>query len=254
MLTEAGQPLPAGVCPRPTKASDQTLAVVVPIRNEAGSLHDGLAPILVLPGVDELIVVDGGSDDDSRVLAERLLETVRARDGLRVLCLGSEAGRARQMNAGAAQSACDVLLFMHIDTQLSPQSLACVREAVGAGYVWGRFDVRLTGRHPVFRLIERAMSWRSRLTGIATGDQAIFVRADVFRMLGGFPDQPLMEDIELSRRLKWVGPPACLRETIMTSSRRWERNGILRTIFLMWRLRLLYWLGVSPARLAPRYR
>jgi hypothetical protein len=125
---------------------------------------------------------------------------------------------------------------------------------MAAGYVWGRFDVRLSGRHPAFRMIECAMNWRSRLTGVATGDQAMFVRADVFRMLGGIPDQPLMEDIELSRRLKWVGPPACLREPVVTSSRRWERNGIIRTILLMWRLRLFYGLGVSPQRLARRYR
>jgi rSAM/selenodomain-associated transferase 2 len=158
------------------------------------------------------------------------------------------------MNAGAGHARACVLLFLHIDTQLPPGALERVREAIAAGYVWGRFDVRLSGRHLWLRLVERAMNWRSRLTGIATGDQAMFVRADVFRMLGGFPDQPLMEDIEFSNRLKWVGPPACLRETVETSSRRWERDGIFRTVFLMWRLRLLYWLGISPERLSSRYR
>jgi rSAM/selenodomain-associated transferase 2 len=231
---------------------DPTLAVIVPVRNEAQVLAAGLAPLLALPDVDELIVVDGQSTDGSLALAAGLLDTTR--DGTRACCLSSGAGRARQMNAGASNAGSDVLLFLHIDTRLPPQALACVRAAVAAGHVWGRFDVRLPGRHPVFRLIERAMSWRSRLTGIATGDQAIFVRADVFRMLGGFPDQPLMEDIELSRRLKWVGPPACLHETVETSSRRWERYGVVRTILLMWYLRLLYGLGVSPRRLARRYR
>lgn len=231
-----------------------TLAVIVPVRNEAATLRAGLDPVLALPGIDELIVVDGTSRDGSRALAAGLLEGARGQAGLPARCLTSEAGRARQMNAGAAQSDSDVLLFLHIDTRLPGRGLERVREAVAAGYVWGRFDVRLSGRHPLLRLVERAMNWRSSLTGIATGDQAMFVRADVFRMLGGFPDQPLMEDIELSCRLKWVGPPARLGETVVTSARRWERNGILRTICLMWGLRLLYSLGIPARRLASWYR
>jgi hypothetical protein len=123
-----------------------------------------------------------------------------------------------------------------------------------SGRGWGRFDVRLSGRHPALRVVERMMGMRSRLTGIATGDQAIFVRRDLFARVGGFPDQPLMEDIELSKRLRKTSRPACLRQRVTTSGRRWEQRGVLRTIALMWALRGLYWIGFPPERLARLYR
>jgi rSAM/selenodomain-associated transferase 2 len=146
-----------------------------------------------------------------------------------------------------------VLLFLHADGTLPPGAADDIRDAVEAGRPWGRFDVRLSGRHFLLRVIERLMNWRSRLTGIATGDQAMFVRRDVYRMLGGYAPLPLMEDIELSTRLKWICRPACLPGPVLASSRRWEKHGIIRTILLMWTLRFLYWLGVSPARLARWY-
>jgi rSAM/selenodomain-associated transferase 2 len=164
-------------------------------------------------------------------------------------------GRARQQNAGAAAATGDVLLFLHADTRLPPDADARIAAALAApGACWGRFDVRLTGRAPLLRLVERLISLRSRLTGIATGDQAIFVRRDTFQAIGGFPDQPLMEDVALSRALRRIARPACLREAVLTSSRRWETRGIWRTIVLMWRLRLAYALGADPAELARRYR
>ncbi len=164
-------------------------------------------------------------------------------------------GRARQMNAGASVARGKVLLFLHADTQLPRNVLKILRPlAEKSSAAWGRFDVRLSGKHPAFRVIERMISWRSRMTGIATGDQAIFVKAQVFRAIGGFPDQPLMEDIEICRTLKSrYGRPFCIREPVLTSSRKWEQEGILRTIWLMWSLKLAYYRGASPDVLVKRY-
>ena len=159
------------------------------------------------------------------------------------------------MNAGAGAASGRVLLFLHADTRLPPGWDRAVRDATGVqGREWGRFDVRLDGPHPMLRVVERAMNLRSRLSGIATGDQAIFVTRDAFRAAGGFPDIELMEDVALSRALRARSRPACLRERVVTSSRRWERGGIARTIVLMWRLRFEYALGADPGRLARMYR
>jgi len=160
--------------------------------------------------------------------------------------LRSPRGRALQMNAGARAATGDVLVFLHADTRLPLRA----DELILNSPLWGRFDVLIEGRHPLLKVVAWAMNLRSRLTGIATGDQAIFVRRDAFP---GFPEIALMEDVALSRLLKRRAAPACLRARVATSGRRWESRGVLRTIFLMWRLRLLYFLGVSPERLARRY-
>lgn len=216
-----------------------TVSIVVPVLNEAASIGEALDALRGLGA--EVIVVDGGSVDGT---------VERVGDGAdRVL--RAPPGRARQQNAGAAAASGDVLLFLHADTRLPPGALDAVR-ACGRG--WGRFDVRLSGRRRAFRVVERMISLRSRLSGIATGDQAIFVRRELFEAVGGFPEIPLMEDVALSRLLRRRGRPACLRLRVTTSSRRWERGGVLRTILLMWRLRLEYWLGRDPAALAARYR
>jgi rSAM/selenodomain-associated transferase 2 len=222
------------------------LSIVVPALNEAEGIVETLATLGPLRARGhEVIVVDGGSADATAELARPLADRV----------LVAERGRARQQNAGAAAAAGDVLLFLHADTRLPPDADKLVLgglERTGRG--WGRFDVRLTGRHPMLRVVERMIGLRSRLSGIATGDQAMFVRRDWFRRAGGFPDLPLMEDVALSRALKRLGPPLCLRETVTTSSRRWERRGVFRTMLLMWRLRWSYWRGADPAVLAERYR
>jgi len=158
------------------------------------------------------------------------------------------------MNAGAQAARGTVLWFLHADTLAPPDADHLLLAALDRGAVWGRFDVRLSGRQPLLRVVERLMNLRSCLSSIATGDQGIFVRRAAFDATGGFPDQPLMEDIALSARLKQIGKPVCLRPPLITSSRRWESRGILRTILLMWRLRLLYALGADPARLAQLYR
>jgi rSAM/selenodomain-associated transferase 2 len=164
------------------------------------------------------------------------------------------AGRASQMNAGAAVAKGEVLLFLHADTELPEAADTLILQGLQrTGALWGRFDVRLSGAHAMLRMVERMMNWRSRVTGICTGDQAIFVTRQAFARAGGFPRQQLMEDIAFSRSMKRLGPPLCLRERVVTSSRRWEENGVLGTILLMWRLRLMYFLGADPGELARIY-
>lgn len=193
----------------------------------------------------EVIVVDGGSSDDSAAIAECFGCVV----------VGSPRGRARQMNAGAALARGDVMLFLHADTRLPDGAPVLVAGALADGrYEWGRFDVRIEGVGGTLRVVAWMMNGRSRLTGIATGDQAMFVTRRAFTEVGGFPDQPLMEDVELSKRLGKISRPACIRERVITSARRWQARGAWRTILLMWRLRFDYWRGVPPGVLAEAYR
>ncbi|MBV9109823.1 MAG: TIGR04283 family arsenosugar biosynthesis glycosyltransferase [Gemmatimonadetes bacterium] len=222
------------------------LSIVIPTLNEAAGVEATLAALQPLRARGcEVIVADGGSTDGTPELAHPHADRV----------VMSERGRARQQNAGAAAATGDVLLLLHADTRLPDGADEMVLDGLRrSGRGWGRFDVRLTGRHPMLRVIERMIGLRSRISGIATGDQAIFVRRDWFDRAGRFPDIPLMEDVALSKALKRLGPPLCLRAAVTTSSRRWESRGIARTIVLMWRLRLAYALGADPAELAERYR
>ena len=222
------------------------ISVVVPVLDEAKVIAQSLAPLQPLRGRNiEVIVTDGGSRDRTRCVARPLCDRV----------VDAPRGRARQMNAGARIASGHVLLFLHADTRLPSGWSRMVRDALGNGRrEWGRFDVRLDGVHPMLRIVERAMNLRSRLSGIATGDQAMFVARGAFRAAGGFPDIALMEDIALSRKLRARSRPVCLRAAVVTSSRRWERNGVARTIMLMWRLRLEYALGADPEKLARLYR
>jgi len=196
-------------------------------------------------GADEVVIVDGGSNDATRSILKS--------SGL--AWTGAESGRARQMNAGAALSESEILLFLHADTVIEASHLLAVREAMqDERCVGGRFDVVLSGEHPAFRMIAWFMNIRSRLSRISTGDQSQFVRRSVFEKIGGFPELPLMEDVTFSKLLKREGSIACLRKKVITSSRRWEHNGIFRTALLMWKLRLLYWLGRPADELAAMYR
>jgi rSAM/selenodomain-associated transferase 2 len=192
----------------------------------------------------EVIVVDGGSSDATVELARPLADRV----------LTASRGRARQMNAGAALASGEVLLFLHADTLLPPGADDAVCEGLArSGRHWGRFDVRIEGGEPLLALVSRLMNLRSRATGIATGDQALFVRRRVFERIGGFAELPLMEDIALCKRLKAESRPLCLAEVAVTSGRRWRERGMLRTIALMWWLRLQFFLGAAPSRLARSY-
>lgn len=222
------------------------LSVIIPVLNEAANIESVLRALLPLrAGGAELIVVDGGSTDDTARLAAPLADRL----------IHAERGRAHQMNAGAPASRGDVLLFLHADTLLPVDAGDLVLAGLAASRrTWGRFDVRIAGRPPMLRLIALLMNLRSRLTGIATGDQAIFVKRDDFFAVGGFPPLPLMEDIELSSRLKQRSAPLCLHARVTTSGRRWETHGVCRTIFLMWSLRLRYRLGTPAETLARAYR
>ncbi len=221
------------------------LSVVVPVLDEAAGIVAALQALAPLRAQGhEVIVVDGGSRDGTPALAAPWADRVVA----------GPRGRARQMNAGAALAGGDLLLFLHADTELPAGAESSLRAAVAGGALWGRFDVRIAGASAWFPVIAALMNARSRLTGIATGDQALFVQTALFRRLGGYADQPLMEDVELSRRLRGVAAPICLKERVLTSGRRWETRGVWRTIVLMWRLRWAYWRGASPEVLARAYK
>jgi rSAM/selenodomain-associated transferase 2 len=235
---------------------DERISLIMPVLNEAAGIGAALQALQPLrrAGV-ELIVVDGGSNDG----------TLKCCAGLADQAMLGPRGRARQMNHGVARARGSVLLFLHADTRLPEAAPAAIFAALDGGHEgggrrgsgghdWGRFDVTIEGRSRWLRVVAAFMNRRSRWSGIATGDQAMFVRRRLFLDVGGFPDQPLMEDIELSRSLRRCGPPACLRERVVTSGRRWEAHGVWRTILLMWRLRLLYWLGVDAHKLAKAYR
>jgi len=219
------------------------LTIVVPVLNEAAivvAALQALAPLRARGA--EIIVADGFSRDGTAQLAGPFADRV----------ITVPRGRGAPMNAAAALGTGDAFLFLHADTAL-PDDADRLIDAALARRAWGRFDLRIAASHPLLAVVARMINWRSRLTGIATGDQAIFVSREAFAAVGGFPDLPLMEDIAISRRLKRLCRPFCIATPVVTSGRRWEHNGVLRTILLMWRLRLSYYLGVEPALLAELY-
>jgi rSAM/selenodomain-associated transferase 2/rSAM/selenodomain-associated transferase 1 len=222
------------------------LRIVIPVLNEGAALTPRLQALQTLRRQGaEVVVVDGGSTDDSWARARPWVDRL----------LASATGRAIQMNAGAQdtdQSQADALLFLHADTELPGDAMSLLTDAL-RDHAWGRFDVRLDSDDWRLRLVAFMMNGRSRLSGIATGDQAMFMRATVFHAVGGFPSQALMEDIEMSSRLKRIERPACLRQTVLTSARKWHRHGVWRTVVLMWRLRLAYFFGASPESLMLAY-
>lgn len=222
------------------------LSIIVPMLDEAEQLPELFAHLLPYQRAGcEIIFVDGGSADGSAMLCEVA----------GFIALRTARGRANQMNAGASQASGDVLLFLHADTRLPLGAARHIEQALAnKEHCWGRFDVCITGRHFMLSVVSRLMNWRSRLTGVATGDQAIFVRRAVFDGLWGFPDQPLMEDVELSKLLLAFSRPACIAHCVMTSGRRWEAHGVWRTILLMWRLRWAYWRGTDAGELARLYQ
>ncbi|MBL0075915.1 MAG: TIGR04283 family arsenosugar biosynthesis glycosyltransferase [Rhodocyclaceae bacterium] len=222
------------------------ISIVMPVLNEAPTIIASLEALQDARhrGV-EVIVVDGGSEDATVELAQALADQV----------LIAPRGRASQMNAGAVAAHGTVLWFVHADTRVTVEHEQKILWATAHawGGRWGRFDVRIDSRNRLLALVSKAINIRSRWSGIATGDQAIFVSRILFERVGGFPDLPLMEDVALSKRLKCIASPACFRETVLTSARRWEKHGLWRTIFLMWSLRAAYFMGVSPHFLARQY-
>ena len=231
---------------------EPTVTIIMPVLNEATQVEAGLEALYRCHMLNEVIVVDGGSDDATGDVVRRFIGCKsQARSMFRFTV--APRSRALQMNAGAWKAKSDVLLFLHVDARLPNLAMDSVRDAIKRGASWGRFNMRLDDDAVICRIIESCMNMRSALTGIATGDQAIFVRHDVFRMLGGYASIPLMEDVEFCKRLKWAGPPALIRKQVRASTRRWRQHGIIRTVMLMWFLRLLYWLGVAPKTVARFY-
>ena len=230
------------------------ISVIIPTLNEELTIMATLAHTAAL-GFDELIVVDGGSLDQTPVLVESYRLSTQSSALSPVRLVTAPRGRARQMNEGAKASGGEILLFLHADTQLPGDAKTMIDTTLAdQRMVGGRFDVQFDRPSTWGSIISRMMNWRSRLSGIATGDQALFVRRPIFEQMGGFADIPLMEDIDFSRRLKQKGATAALTATVTTSFRRWERHGPLQTLLLMWVLRFLYWIGVRPSHLVDWYK
>ena len=225
-----------------------TIGIVLPVLDEAANLEH-LIPHLASSRADQVVVVDGGSSDGSWEILEKATSVNRW------VLVQSPRGRARQMNAGIAHCNCKVILFLHADTRLPRGAVDAVRHAVDeGGHCWGRFNVSFESRSRAMGVVAWFMNKRSCLTGICTGDQAMFATRQALARVDGFPDMVLMEDIELSRRLKRLGPPCCLSLPVTTSARRWQQDGLLRTMCAMWWMRMRYWLGAKPETLADGYR
>ena len=221
------------------------LSLILPVLNESARIVQQLQRLQCLrERGHEILVIDGGSHNDTAELAAVHADRVET----------WTASRSGQMNRGAEIASGELLLFLHVDTVLPDHADQLIDSACQASQrQWGWFDVRLSNSSFPYRLISRMMNWRARLTSICTGDQAMFVAKDLFHRLGGYPAIPLMEDIAMSKSLRRTGKPICIGSFVVTSSRRWEQYGLLNTVLLMWRLRLLYLVGVSPARLAKQY-
>lgn len=231
----------------------QSLSIIVPLYNEGNRPPHLLTHLRQQPGLAEVVLVDA-SDEPASLAVIGALERQLHSDPLVRLLRCQLPGRARQMNLGARHCRGAVLLFLHCDTRLPSTAALEIARGVARGRQWGWFDLRLDAAGLVYRLIERMISLRARVRRIATGDQAMFVQRRVFVQQRGFAEIDLMEDIEMSCRLKRLGAPAVISQPVLTSARRWRQGGVARTVLLMWKLRFLYWLGRSPERLAARYR
>lgn len=218
-------------------------SIIIPTLNEEQTIVNCLAALQQYRKSCEIIVVDGGSTDNTITLAQPLTDKL----------ISSAKGRAFQMNTGAQQAVGELLIFLHADTFLPHDALNSIMQAINNNRQWGRFDVELSGSHPMLKVVSFFMNWRSRLTGIATGDQAIFVNKQLFESIGQYPAIPLMEDIALCKKLKLTSSPVCLKAQVVSSGRRWEQNGVFKTILLMWSLRLRYYLGADSQALALLY-
>ena len=237
-----------------------TVSIIIPVLNEAGNLAHLFTNINKLnPKPQQVILVDGGSTDDSIDIIRSFINELMSYNDCKIdwQMTESKAGRALQMNTGAALATAEILLFLHADTQLPIDAIESISEAMKRAE-WGRFDVQIDSRQLMLKLVSQMINWRSKLSGIATGDQAIFISQSLFEQIGGYPNQALMEDVELckqlkSMQLKGIAKPACLKNKVITSARRWQQHGTWRTILLMWHLRFDYWRGVSADNIKQRY-
>jgi len=220
-----------------------SLAIVIPIYNEVKVLPEALKMLQRL-NVDELVFVDGGSTDGS----QRVIEEAG------FICLQSEAGRAKQMNLGSKNTISYIILYLHVDTSISSSNISSIKKSYASGYSSGRFNIKFTNESITYRIISFFINIRSRFTKVSTGDQGIFVTRKAYEQVGGIPDLKLMEDVAFTKALKSVGRVACLSDKLVTSSRRWENHGVIKTVWLMWKLRFLFWLGVDSSKLSKMYR
>ncbi|MDX8381892.1 MAG: TIGR04283 family arsenosugar biosynthesis glycosyltransferase [Ghiorsea sp.] len=220
-----------------------SLAIVIPVYNEVKVLPKALKSLQEL-NVDELVFVDGGSTDGTQQVIEEA----------GFVCLQSEAGRAKQMNMGSESTISKIILYLHIDTSLSSSDISNIKKSYKHGYSSGRFNIKFTNGSITYRIISFFINMRSRFTKVSTGDQGIFVTRKAYEQVGGIPDLKLMEDVAFTKALKRVGRVACLSDNLVTSSRRWENHGVMKTVWLMWKLRFLFWLGVDSNKLSQMYR
>ena len=219
-------------------------SIIIPTLNEAEGIYDFLMPLQALRNQCEIIISDAGSRDKTREISLPFVDQFMV----------APKGRATQMNAGAKVARTDVLIFLHADTFLPEQGLALIQQAVDKGALWGRFDIQLEGQHMMLKIVAQMMNWRSRMSGIATGDQVIFITQQLFLRVEGYAEIALMEDIEISKRLNKLARPYCIKAKVRTSARRWESFGVWKTIALMWSIRLRYFLGEAPEQLAELYK
>lgn len=237
-----------------------TVSIIIPVLNEVANLAHLFTNINKLnPKPQQVILVDGGSTDDSIDIIRSFINELMSYNDCKIdwQMIESKAGRALQMNTGAALATAEILLFLHADTRLPIDAIESISEAMQRAE-WGRFDVQIDSRQLMLKLVSQMINWRSKLSGIATGDQAIFISQSLFEQIGGYPNQALMEDVELCRQLKGtqlkdIAKPACLKNKVITSARRWQQHGTWRTILLMWHLRFDYWRGVSADNIKQRY-
>ena len=223
-----------------------TLSIVIPVLNEERAVRECLSQLALLNNSSavECIFVDGGSHDNTQSILSEAKAT----------WVTSEAGRAKQMNAGAHLASAPIIMFLHVDTVLPQNAVQQIQEQYVSDKSWGRFNVAITGDHCMFSVIAWFINQRSRLTKVATGDQAIWISRDLFQRINGFSDIPLMEDVEICKRLRMIAPMAVHKSKVITSGRRWIKFGIWKTIWLMWSLRWSFWRGECPVKLAARYR
>ena len=214
-------------------------SIIIPTLNEEQNIKSCLLALQHLRGECEIIIVDGDSGDSTQMIATPLADKV----------IISPKGRAKQMNNGARQAKGEIFIFLHADTYLPKNALQLIRQKISNDLQWGRFDIHFIGNHPMYKVIAQMMNWRSRLTGIATGDQVIFVTSQIFELAGRYPEINLMEDIVLCKALRKINTPICLKDKVISSGRRWEHNGLNKTILLMWSIRLRYALGGDPKTL-----
>ena len=226
------------------------ISVIAPVFNEGRNVADLIAHLETLEGLEQVILVDASDNEQSKSVFKRLRKQVSPSFKLLV---AEKAGRGVQMNLGVTQATGNILLFLHCDTRLPKEVASLIESKIASGYQWGRFDVALDARGGMFRLIEKMINLRSRVRHLATGDQGIFVSMSAFKQVGGYPEARLMEDIELSGRLKKHSSPALISTPVLTSSRRWQNRGVVKTILLMWKLRFLHWMGTSPEKLSKMY-